>query len=159
MAPDVDLMTWATPPLPLAARAVPGHLTVELVPSVHTLGTAVSRNSAKFCVVPEESERTAMVIGVDGRVTPGLADLIAALFQVVILPWKMSAMRVGVSFRLLTPDRLYASAIGPSRTGKYRTFLPLKLAVSLDGMGESEPAKLTVPAARLARPVPEPTPL
>src|SRR5215472_17140162 len=101
MAPGVDMMTWATPPLPLAARAVPGHLTVELLPSVHTLGTAVSRNSVKLAVVPEESERTAMVIGVDGRVTPGLADAMAGSFQVLILSWKMLATRVGVSFRLL----------------------------------------------------------
>ena len=43
----------------------------------------------KFCVVPEESERTAMVIGVLGRVTPGLSAAIAELFHVVILAWKM----------------------------------------------------------------------
>ena len=57
-------------------------------------------------MVPEESERTAMVIGVDGRLTPGLSALIAGSFQVLILPWKISAMAVASSFRLLTPDRL-----------------------------------------------------
>src|ERR1700722_223535 len=99
-------MTCATPPLPLAARAVPGHLMVELLPSVQALPAASWRNSVKFCVVPEESERTATVIGVLGRVTPGLIPVMAGLFQVVIFPAKISAMTVGVSFRLLTPDRL-----------------------------------------------------
>ena len=45
---------------------------VELLPSVHTLGTASLRNWVKFCVVPDESERTARVIAVLGSVTPGL---------------------------------------------------------------------------------------
>src|SRR5271169_5860175 len=92
MAPGVDLTICATPGLPAPARAVVGHLMVELLPSVHTLGAASLRNRVKFWVVPEESERTTMVIGVLGRVTPGLSAAIAELFQVVILPWKMSAM-------------------------------------------------------------------
>ena len=91
---------------------------VEPLPSVHTLGAAVLRNREKFCVVPEESERTATVIGVLGRLTPGLIAVIAELFHDVILPWKMFAMTGAVSFRLLTPDRLYAIVIGPIRTGK-----------------------------------------
>ena len=69
-------------------------------------------------MVPEESERTAMVIGVLGRLTPGLSALIAESFQVVILPWKMPAMTGADSFRLLTPDRLYETVIGPITTGK-----------------------------------------
>ena len=69
-------------------------------------------------MVPEESERTAVVIAVLGRVTPGLIDVIAESFHLVILPSKISAMTVGVSFRLVTPDRLYASVIGPITTGK-----------------------------------------
>src|SRR6516225_2998585 len=99
MAPGVDLTICATPPLPLPARAEAGHLIVELLPSVQTLGTAVSRNSEKFCVVPEESERTAGVIVWLGSVTPGLRAAIAELFQFVILPWKMFAMTVASSFR------------------------------------------------------------
>ena len=121
---------------------------VELLPSVHTLGAAVWRYREKFWVVPEESERTAVVIGVLGRLTPGLIAVIAELFQLVILPWKMFAMTSGVSFRLLTPDRLYAIEIGPITTGKYSTVLPLKLDSSAAGIGESEPAKLTTPEAR-----------
>ena len=68
-------------------------------------------------------------------------------------------MTVASSLRLLTSGRLYVTAIGPIRIGKYSTVLPAgTLLCSVDGMGESEPAKLTVFAYRLARPVPEPTP-
>src|SRR5262245_5907201 len=118
MAPGVDLMACATPLLPLAAWAVEGQLMGELLPSVHALPAAFARNSEKFCVLPEQAERTAMVIAVLGRLAPGLRDLIAELFQDVILPWKMPAMTVGVSFRLVTPDRLYDIVIGPTMTGK-----------------------------------------
>src|SRR5580693_1228696 len=151
-------MACATPPLPLAARAVEGQLMVELLPSVHTLGTASIRKSEKFCVVPDESDRTASVIGVLGRVTPGLIAAIAGSFHFVILAWKMSATTVGVSRSgLLRLERLYDRVIGPITTGKYRTVL-LKVDASAAGMGESDPAKFTVPAARFVRPVPEPTP-
>ena len=106
--------------------------------------------------MPDESERTASVIGVLGRLTPGLIDVIAELFQLVILPEKMLAMTVGVSLRLVMPDRLYVTAIGPIRSGKYSTVLPLKFGTSVAGIGESEPAKLTTPEARSVRPLPEP---
>ena len=132
---------------------------VELLPSFQSLPAASTRKSEKFCVVPDESDLTATVIAVLGRLTPGLMALISALFQVLILPWKMSAMTVGVSCSgLLRPARLYVTAIGPIKIGKYRTVLPLKFAISVLGIGESEPAKFTVPAARFVRPVPEPTP-
>ena len=79
-------MICATPLLPLPARAVAGHLMIELVPSVHALRRGAStRNWEKFWVVPEESERTAMVIAVLGRVTPGLSAAIAGSFHFVIL--------------------------------------------------------------------------
>src|SRR5881275_276472 len=120
MAPGVDLTTCATPGLPLAARAEDGHLMVELLPRLQALPVASTRNSVKFWVVPEESDRTARVIGVLGRLAPELSALIAGSFQVLILPVK--------------PD------------------------ASLAGMGESEPAKLTVPEARSVRPLPEPPP-
>src|SRR6266852_992056 len=148
MAPGVDLTTCATPGLPLAARADDGHLMVELLPRLQVLPADLTRNSVKFCVVPEESARTARVIGVLGRLTPELSALIAASFQVLILPEKMPAVVAGDSFRLLTPDRLYDIVIGPMMTGKYRIVFPVKFDASLDGIGESEPAKLTVPAAR-----------
>src|ERR1700746_584899 len=125
-------MVVATPPVPLAAWAVDGHLRVLLLPSAHALPTASCRNSVKFCVVPEESERTARLIGVLGRLTPGLSALIAGSFQLLILPWKMLAMVGASSFRLETPDRLYDIVIGPRKTGKYSTVLPLKFAVSVE---------------------------
>src|SRR5450631_1282362 len=118
MAPGVDLMICATPALPLPARAVDGHLMVELLPSVQSLGAAFSRYRVKFWVVPEESERTAVVMAVLGSVTPGLSAVIAESFHLVILPPKICAMTGAVSFRLVTPDRLYASVIGPITTGK-----------------------------------------
>src|SRR5271165_3263177 len=159
MAPAVDLMAWATPELPLTAWAVDGQVIVELLPSFHTLGAESTRKSEKFCVVPDESERTASVIGVLGSVTPGLIAAMAALFQVLMLPWKMFAITVGSSCSgLLRPGRLYDRVIGPITTGKYRTVFPLKRDRSVLGMGEPEPAKFTVPAARFVRPVPEPTP-
>ena len=52
-------------------------------------------------MVPEESERRAMVIAVLGSLTPGLIDAIAGSFHFVILPWKMFAMTVGVSCSVL----------------------------------------------------------
>src|SRR5215831_15794172 len=158
MAPCVDLITWAMPEFPCAARAECGQLIVEELPSFHTLGSAVCRNREKFAVVPDESARTTVVIGVLGRLTPGLSAVIAGLFQVVMLPWKMFAMTVGSSFRLLTPCRLYDIVMGPMTTGKYRIVLPAKLDASVDGIGESEPAKLTTPDARSLRPLPEPPP-
>src|SRR5215469_16362009 len=159
MAPGVDLMTCATPELPCAAWAVDGQLMVELLPSFHVLGVEFSRNNEKFAVVPDESDRTASVIAVLGRWTPGLIAAISVAFQVLSTPWKMFAMTAGSSCSgLLRPDRLYDNVIGPITTGKYSTVLPLKFAVSVEGIGESEPAKFTVPAARFVRPVPEPTP-
>src|SRR5579859_2031289 len=158
MAPGVLLTICATPPLPLPACALEGQLMVELLPSFQTLGAAVWRNSEKFAVVPEESERTARLIGVLGSLTPGLSALIAGSLQLLILPWKMFAMVGASSFRVVTPGRLYDMVIGPRRTGKYSTVLPLKFAASAEGIGESEPAKLTTPEARSVRPLPEPPP-
>src|SRR5215470_9874913 len=158
MAPGVVLMICATPPLPLPACALEGQLIVELVPSFQVLAAASVRNREKFAVVPEESERTARAIGVLGRLTPGLSALIAGSFQVLMWPWKMFAMVGMSSFRLLTPDTLYDTVIGPSMTGKYSTVLPLKLATSSEGIGESDPANWTTPAARSERPLPEPPP-
>ncbi len=91
---------------------------VELLPSFHTLGAPLRRNSEKFAVVPEESERRAMVIAVLGSLIPGLRAVIAGSFHFVILAWKMSARTGASSFRLVTPDRLYDTVMGPITTGK-----------------------------------------
>ena len=121
MAPGVDLTICATPPLPLPPRLLDGQLMVELLPSFHAFVESC-RNREKFAVVPEESERRAMVIAVLGSLTPELIDAIAGSFHFVILPWKMFAMTVGVSCSgLVTPDRLYDTVIGPTMTGKYST--------------------------------------
>src|ERR1700744_3171368 len=100
MAPLVDLMIEATPVFWAPACAVDGHLMVEELPSVQTLGAASFRYSEKFCVVPEESDRTAIVTAVDGRVTPGLMAAMAGSFQLLIWPWKILAMTSAFSFRL-----------------------------------------------------------
>ena len=118
MAPGVDLMICATPPLPLPAWAMEGHLMIELLPSVHALPPASTRNWEKFWVVPEESERTATVIAVLGRVTPGLSAAIAESFHFVILPEKMFAITGPDSCSgLLRPDRLYETVMGAIRMG------------------------------------------
>src|ERR1017187_1753793 len=141
MVPGVVLTICATPPLPLPAWLVAGHLRVELLPRVHALPAASTRNLEKLAVVPDESERTAMEIGVLGSVTPGLSALIAESFHVLIVPWKMPAITGADSWSgLLRPDRLYDSVIGPTMTGKESTVLPLKFAVSAGGIVESEPA-------------------
>src|SRR6516162_5958143 len=105
MAPGVEWMICATPPLPLPPWLLAGQEMVELLPSFQ-FGAESTRNWEKFAVVPEESERRAMTIAVLGKLTPGLSALIAGSFHFVILAWKMSAMTGPSSFRLLTPDRL-----------------------------------------------------
>src|SRR5262249_57327421 len=116
-AGGVALPVSPPPPLPLPPRLVAGQEMVESLPSFQ-FGAASTRNWEKFLVVPEESERRAMVTGVLGSVTPGLSALIAGSFHFLILPWKRSAMTGADSFRLLTPDRLYETVIGPITTGK-----------------------------------------
>src|SRR6201985_1069823 len=92
MAPGVLLTIESTPPLPMPPRLLDGQLMVESLPSFHTPGADWHRNLEKFWVVPEESERRAMVIAVLGRVTPGLSALMAGSFQVLIWAWKILAM-------------------------------------------------------------------
>src|SRR5580700_11708113 len=104
MAPVVVLTICATALPPSPARAVDGQVMVEEVPSFHALPAASTRYWEKFCVVPEESERTASVIEVLGRDRPGLRALIAGSFQVLMVPWKIPASTVASSFRPLTPD-------------------------------------------------------
>src|ERR1700728_432180 len=106
MAPEVALTAAATPLPPLAACAVFGKETVEALPSFQAPPAAFTRYSEKFCVVPEESERTVGVIVVLGRLTPGLSALIAGSLQVVMVPWKMPARTVASSFSPVTPPRL-----------------------------------------------------
>src|SRR5215469_9506699 len=106
MAPAVDFTIEATPLPPLPARALDGKVIVEPLPSVHALPAAFTRYEEKFAVVPEESERTARVIGVLGSLAPEFSAAIFGSFQVLIWPWKMAA-RVGASsLRPVTLGRL-----------------------------------------------------
>src|ERR1700683_5847620 len=106
MAPVVVLTICATALPPSPARAVDGQVMVEEVPSFHALPAASTRYWEKFCVVPEESDRTARVIVVLGRLRPELRALIAGSSQVLMVPWKMPARIVASSFRPLMPGRL-----------------------------------------------------
>src|SRR6266487_3111182 len=117
MAPGVLLMICATPPLPSPPRLLAGQEMVELLPSFQTPGAPSSRNREKFWVVPDESERWAMVIAVLGSLTPGLSAVIFGSLHFVILAWKMPAMVGASSFRVLMPGRLYETVIGPIRMG------------------------------------------
>src|SRR3974390_3475951 len=136
MAPLVLLMMVATPPLPLPPTEAEGQLIVDDEPSVHTPGALFTRNSEKFWVVPDESERRAMVMWVLGSVTPGFKAPMAGSFHVVIWAWKILAMVGPSSLRFETPDRWYDMVIGAITTGKYST-VPSKLDCWLAGMGES----------------------
>src|ERR1700761_4601030 len=106
MAPAVLLTIESTPPLPLPPRLLEGQLIVELVPSFQTPGAESTRNWEKFWVVPEESDRRAMVIAVLGSLALGFSALIAGSLQVLISPWKILAMVGPSSLRPVTPDRL-----------------------------------------------------
>src|SRR5215467_3764290 len=107
MAPAVVLTIWATPPLALPPRLFAGQLMVESLPSFQTPGAPSTRNSEKFAVVPEESERRAMVIAVLGSFMPGFSAAIAGSFHFLISAWKIFAMVGASSFRpLLMPGRL-----------------------------------------------------
>src|SRR6516162_7376544 len=107
MAPAVLLTICATPPLALPPRLAAGQLMVELLPSFQTPGADSTRNWEKFAVVPEESERRAMVIAVLGSLTPGFCEAIAGSFHLVISAWKILAIVGPSSFRpLLMPGRL-----------------------------------------------------
>src|SRR6185436_4161454 len=117
-----------------------GQVIVEPVPSVHAPPDDLSRNCEKLSVVPDESERRAIVIAVSGSDTPEFCPAMAGSFHFVILPWKMFASVGPSSWSLSTPDRLYATAIGLMTTGKYRTLPPLNVGRSSGLIGESEPA-------------------
>src|SRR3984893_3390772 len=109
MPPAVLLTTASTPALlaPALNWAVVGQVGPVPAPILDlNSGLTVERNVVKMYVVPEPSERCTMVIGVFGRVTPGLSALISALFQAASLPWKMAASVWALRFRVATPGRL-----------------------------------------------------
>src|SRR5437660_10805820 len=95
-----------------------------------------------------------------GRVTPALSFLMAGSFQVLILPAKMPATASGESFRSVTPERLYSTAMPPPVHGMVCTPPPLATAPcsSAADMGTSVAPKSMVPAVNCWMPAPDPTP-
>ncbi len=110
--------------------------------------------------MPEPSERCTTWIPVDGRLAPELSFLIAWSFQVVILPAKMPATVSGVSFRVLTPGRLYSTAMPPPDHGMVVTRPPLATAPcsSVADIGTSVPPKSISPWVTCVMPAPDPPP-
>ena len=66
--------------------------------------------------VPDLSDRTKTWIGRFGPAVP-LSAAMAGSFQVVILPLKILASVAPVSFRLVTPGRLYCTDMAPVISG------------------------------------------
>src|SRR4051812_35963806 len=125
-----------TPGLPFPPWLPSGQVTAEAVPSFQTDPAAFVRKPVKFWVVPELSDRRAIVIFVDGSFTPGLSVAIAASFHVLMSPWKISARVAAVNFNgFVTPDRLYDTVMGAVTVGRYRNEPPLIFARSADGYG------------------------
>src|SRR5882672_4751972 len=159
MPPAVLLTTWSTPALfaPALNWAVVGQVGPVPAP-ILDLNSAltVDRYVVKMYVVPEPSERWTIVIGVDGRLTPGLSALISALFQAESLPRKMSARVWALRFRLVTPGTLKMTATAPRAVGTLRM-----VAVWVAGgeYGASVPAKSTVLATTSLMPCDEPVPV
>src|SRR5260370_15514045 len=123
MAPAVPLTTPSTPALlaPALNWAVVGHVGPVPAPILDlNSGLTVDRNVVKMYVVPEPSERWTTVIGVEGRLTPGLSALISALFQAESLPWKMSARVWALRCRFVRPGRLKMTATAPRAVGMFR---------------------------------------
>src|ERR1700760_558949 len=82
--PGVDLSLAATPSEPLAPRP-PGAFQVLSWSKVQSLFATPARYLVKLSVVPDESDRCRVWIGVAGRVTPLFWLAIAWSFHLVIL--------------------------------------------------------------------------
>ena len=123
MPPAVLLTTASTPALfaPALNWAVVGHVGPVPAPILDlNSGLTVDRYVVTIYVVPEPSERWTIVIGVEGRLTPGLSALISALFQAESLPWKMSARVWALRCRFVRPGRLKMTATEPRAVGTFR---------------------------------------
>src|SRR5438270_6310417 len=117
MAPDVCFTAAVTPSEPLAPVVPAGHGTSLPAPSVHVAGATAVRYEVNTDVVPEPSERWTTWIVVLGSEVPLLSALMAASFHFLIFPAKMPASVSPDSFRSLTPDRLYSTAMPPAING------------------------------------------
>ena len=108
---------------------------VELLPRLQALPAASTRNSVKFWVVPEESDRTARVIAVLGRLTPELSALIAGSFQVLILPEKMPAMVAGDQLQVAHARQVVRHRDRPDDDGEVQDRLTREARLLLGGDG------------------------
>src|ERR1043166_3603802 len=110
MAPEVCFTCWATPAdcgadwPPLACQALPPEY-------FQLFGVVAIRYLVKLSVVPDSSERWNAWILRSGSFASGFSFLIAASFQLVILPLKILAIVGASRTRLSTPETLYATAI------------------------------------------------
>ena len=87
---------------------------------VQIVGVTAVRYDVRALVVPDPSERCTTWMPVDGRpVFPSAAIILS--FQFLTLPAKMAANVSGLSFRLLTAERLYSMAMPPPDQGMCRT--------------------------------------
>src|SRR5664279_195916 len=123
MAPSVLLICLDTPSLPCAATP-PGAVQDFPPGNVHAVGAAAVRYFVKLSVVPESSARCTAWIARFGNVTPGFTAAIFGSFQFATVPPKIPASTSGVRISLSTPERLYASAVGPVTIGRLTASLP-----------------------------------
>src|SRR3954453_23920367 len=107
MLPSFCLTHAATPSLPFAPVPV-GHLTDLSTPGpLFHAGEKSARNSVKFFVVPDSSERWQTVMLLLGSFTPEFWPAISGSFHLLTLPRKMSAAVLPSSFKpCCTPSRL-----------------------------------------------------
>ena len=167
MVPSLASTFAITPELPLPATEFAGGLPPgNPVPmSSCTLGKIVGAQEFKYCrklfVVPEASERYAMVIGVDGKdfAIRGLSLAISALFHVVIAPPKIFASVTCLSWiddpkvrPVVAFLRLIGTVIAPPIAGMYSQ----PNVGAPDAYAESLIAYTKVPLVKLPLPVPEP---
>src|SRR5699024_1802531 len=129
--------------------------------SVHLHGAVAGRQSVKFSVVPESSDRATAVSGISGSSRPGLRALIAGSCQLVILPENIWAIVWASKFSSLMPGRLNAMLIGEMYEGiliaPCGPQAVTDRAMSSSLRNASDPANWVAPASSPARPAPEPT--
>src|SRR5437899_1636965 len=116
MAPWVCFTAAVTPSEPLAPVPV-GHGTSLAAPKVQICGATAVRYDVNTLVVPEPSERCTTWMPALGSDTPGLSALTSASSHFLTFPAKMPATVAGESFRSVTPDRLYSTAMPPAIQG------------------------------------------
>src|SRR5438270_825027 len=116
MAPCDCLTAAVTPSEPLAPVPV-GQGTSLLAPNVHTDGATAVRYDVNTDVVPDPSDRCTTWMPALGRVAPELSALMAGSSHFLIFPAKIPDRVAGDSSRLVTPGRLYSTAMPPAIHG------------------------------------------